>query len=53
MSQYEYEKREEAKEKERKRKVPWENYKNSPEWKEKKRKILEQEKFQRESGWKN
>jgi len=53
MSQYEYEQREAAKETERKRKQPWEDYKNSPEWKEKKRKILEQEKFQRESGWTN
>ena len=52
MSEMEYQRREGAKEKERKRKLPWENYKNSPEWKEKKRKILEQERFQRESGWK-
>ena len=36
MSEYEYEKREEAKENERKRKSSWEDYKNSPEWKKKK-----------------
>ena len=51
MSQYEYEQREAAKEKERKRKQAWEDYKNSEEWKKQKKKTLEQEKFQRESGW--
>jgi len=52
MSEMEYQRREGEKEKERKRKVPWENYKKSKEWADQKRKILEQEKFQRESGWK-
>ena len=44
-----YAAREAAKETERKRKVPWENYKNSDEWKRKKEEILRNEREDRGS----
>ena len=49
MSEMDYAAREGAKERERLRQVPWENYKKSEEWKRKKEEILRKEREDRGS----
>tara|TARA_R100001530_G_scaffold127621_1_gene96896 strand:+ start:4786 stop:4974 length:189 start_codon:yes stop_codon:yes gene_type:complete len=49
MSEMDYAAREGAKERERLRQVPWENYKKSKEWADTKKKILQKEREDRGS----